>query len=44
MVDEMASLDKNEARYLLDFFAGRKPAGKKWLYKKKMNAKGKVEK
>eukprot|EP00253_Pinus_taeda_P021873 PITA_21873 len=44
MVDEMASLDKNEVWYQVEFPAGRKPIGRKWVFKKKMNAKGKVEK
>ena len=44
MVDEMTSLDKNEAWDLVDFLIGRKPIGRKWVFKKKMNAEGKVEK
>ena len=44
MVDEMASLDKNEAWDLLELSAGRKPIGIKWVFKKNMNEKGKVEK
>eukprot|EP00253_Pinus_taeda_P028473 PITA_28473 len=44
MVDEMASLHKNEAWDLVEFPAGRKPIGRKWVYKKKTNAEGKVEK
>eukprot|EP00253_Pinus_taeda_P003020 PITA_03020 len=40
----MASLHKNEARDLVEFPAGRKPIGKKWVFKKKTNAEGKVEK
>jgi hypothetical protein len=44
MVDEMASLDKNEAWDLVELLAGRKPIGRKWVFKKKMNAEGKVEK
>eukprot|EP00253_Pinus_taeda_P036231 PITA_36231 len=44
MVDEMASLHKNEAWDLVEFLAGRKPIGNKWVFKKKTNAKGKVEK
>ena len=43
MVDEMASLHKNEAWDLVEFLAGRKPIGNKWVFKKKTNAKGKVE-
>eukprot|EP00253_Pinus_taeda_P026167 PITA_26167 len=44
MVDEMTSLHKNEAWDLVDFPAGRKPIGSKWVCKKKTNAEGKVEK
>ena len=44
MDDEMASLHKNEAWDLVEFPAGRKPIGGKWVFKKKTNAEGKVEK
>ena len=44
MVDEMSSLHKNEAWDLVELFAGRKPIGRKWVFKKKMNVEGKVEK
>eukprot|EP00253_Pinus_taeda_P009803 PITA_09803 len=44
MVDEMASLHKNEAWDLVELPVGRKPIGSKWEFKKKTNAKGKVEK
>eukprot|EP00253_Pinus_taeda_P026867 PITA_26867 len=44
MVDEMASLRKNEAWDLVEFPAGRKPIGSKWVFKKKTNAEGKAEK
>eukprot|EP00253_Pinus_taeda_P023270 PITA_23270 len=44
MVDEMASLHKNEAWDLVELPAGRKPIGSKWVFKKKANAEGKVEK
>eukprot|EP00253_Pinus_taeda_P008703 PITA_08703 len=44
MVDEMTSLHKNEAWDLVEFPTGRKPIGKKWVFKKKTNAEGKVEK
>ena len=43
MVDEMASLHKNEAWDLVELPAGRKPIGSKWVFKKKTNAEGKVE-
>eukprot|EP00253_Pinus_taeda_P036334 PITA_36334 len=44
MVDEMASLNKNEASDSMEFPAGRKPIRSKWVFKKKTNAEGKVEK
>eukprot|EP00253_Pinus_taeda_P033574 PITA_33574 len=44
MVDEMAFLHKNEAWDLVEFLVGRKPISSKWVFKKKTNAKGKVEK
>jgi hypothetical protein len=44
MDEEMASLDKNEAWDLMDLSTGRKPIGSKWVFKKNLNAEGKVEK
>eukprot|EP00253_Pinus_taeda_P010412 PITA_10412 len=44
MVDEMASLHKNESWDLVELLVGRKPIGSKWVFKKKTNAEGKVEK
>jgi hypothetical protein len=44
MNEEMASLDKNEAWDLVELPTGRKPIGSKWVFKKKLNAEGKVEK
>jgi transposase InsO family protein len=44
MDEEMASFDKNEAWDLVEFPTGRKPIGDKWVFKKKLNAEGKVEK
>ena len=44
MDEEMDSLDKNEAWKLVQLPAGRKAVGSKWLFKKKLNAKGKVDK
>eukprot|EP00253_Pinus_taeda_P012446 PITA_12446 len=44
MVDEMASLHKNVAWDLVELPAGRKPIGSKWVFKKKTNSEGKVEK
>jgi len=35
MVDEMESLDKNEAWDLVEFPDGRKPIGKKWVFKRR---------
>eukprot|EP00253_Pinus_taeda_P024848 PITA_24848 len=44
MVDEMASLHKSEAWDLVELLARRKPIGSKWVFKKKTNVEGKVEK
>jgi hypothetical protein len=44
MVEEMAALDKNEAWDLVELSTGRNPIGNKWVFKKKLNAEGKVEK
>ena len=44
MVDEMESLHENEAWDLVELLAGRKPIRRKWVFKKKMNVEGKVEK
>jgi hypothetical protein len=44
MVEEMDALDKNEAWDIVELSAGRKSVGCKWLFKKKFNAQGKVEK
>eukprot|EP00253_Pinus_taeda_P014864 PITA_14864 len=44
MVDEMASLHKNEAWDLVELLAGRKPIGRKWVFKMNTNAEEKVEK
>eukprot|EP00253_Pinus_taeda_P016245 PITA_16245 len=44
MFEEMASLHKNEAWDLVEFPARRKPIGSKWVFKKKTNIEGKVEK
>jgi hypothetical protein len=44
MVEEMDALDKNEAWDIVELSAGRKFVGRKWLFKKKFNAEGKVEK
>jgi hypothetical protein len=44
MDEEMTSLDKNEAWDLVELPTGRKAIGNKWVFKKNMNAEGKVEK
>eukprot|EP00253_Pinus_taeda_P036673 PITA_36673 len=44
IVDEMASLHKNEAWDLVELPARRKPVHSKWVFKKKTNPEGKVEK
>ena len=44
MYEEMEALDKNEACDLVDFLTRRKPIGRKWVFKKKLNAEGKMEK
>eukprot|EP00253_Pinus_taeda_P033697 PITA_33697 len=44
MVDEMESLHKKEAWDLLELLARRKPIGRKWVFKKKTNAEGKLDK
>jgi hypothetical protein len=44
MDEEMTTLDKNEAWHLVEFSIGRNPIGNKWVFKKKLNAEGKVEK
>jgi hypothetical protein len=42
--EEMASLDKNESWDLVELPTGRNPISSKWVFKKKLNAEGKVEK
>jgi hypothetical protein len=44
MDEEMECLDKNESWDLLEFPTRRNHIGNKWVFKKKANAKGKVEK
>ena len=44
MVEEMEALDKNKAWDLVELPDGRKPIGSKWVFKKKLNVAGKVEK
>jgi hypothetical protein len=38
MVEEIASLDKNEAWDLVEFLAGINPIHRKCMFKKKLNA------
>ena len=44
MDEEMDSLDKNEVWKLVQLPGGRESIGSKWLFKKKLNAEGKVDK
>jgi hypothetical protein len=44
MDEEMVALDKNEAWDLMELSTGRNPIGNKWVFKKKLNAEGKVDK
>jgi hypothetical protein len=44
MVEEMTTLDNNEAWDLVELLTGRNPIGNKWVFKKKLIAEGKVEK
>jgi hypothetical protein len=44
MDEEMGALDKNEAWDLVDFSTGRNPIRSQWVFKKKLNVEGKVEK
>ena len=43
MVEEMDSLDKNEAWDLVELPNGRKNVSSKWVFKKKLNVVGKVK-
>jgi hypothetical protein len=44
MVEEMESFHKNETWDLVSFTSGRNYVDRKWVFKKKMNAVGQVEK
>ena len=44
MVEEMEALDKNETWDLVEFPTGRNPIGNKWVFKRKLNVEGKMEK
>ena len=43
MVEEMEALDKNEAWEMVELPDGRKHVGSKWVFKKKVNAVGKIK-
>jgi hypothetical protein len=40
----METLDNNEAWDVVELLVGRNPNGRKWVFNKKLNEKGKVEK
>ena len=42
--EEITTLDKIKARDLVELSARRNPIGNRWVFNKKLNAKGKVEK
>ena len=44
MVEEMDSLEKNEALDVVELSYGRKFVGRKWSFKNNLNEEGKVEK
>jgi hypothetical protein len=44
MIEEMAILKNNETWDLMEFLTKRKPISNKWVFKKKLNVEGKVEK
>jgi hypothetical protein len=44
MVEEMETLEKNQAWDLVELTTKRNPICNKWVFKKKLNAEGKVEK
>jgi hypothetical protein len=44
MVEEIDALDTNKAWDLVELMIGRKPIGRKWVFMKRLNAEGKVEK
>ena len=44
MVEEIDALDKNEAWDLVQLSTGRKFVGNKWLFKRKLNVKGEMDK
>jgi hypothetical protein len=44
MVEEIESLHNNETWYLVEIPSGRNPIGINWVFKKKMNTLGQIEK
>lgn len=44
IVEEISTLDKNEAWDIMELLARSKPIGNKWMFKKKLNVEGKIEK
>ena len=44
VVEEMDALDKNKTWDLVEFPTRRNSIGRKWVFKKKLNVEGKVEK
>ena len=44
MVEKMDFMDKNEAWKLVELSDGRKPISRKWMFKKDLIAKGKIQK
>ncbi|KAJ3686893.1 hypothetical protein LUZ61_016057 [Rhynchospora tenuis] len=43
MDEEIAAIEKNDTWKLVELQEGSQPIGVKWVYKKKMNAEGKIE-
>ncbi|KAJ3689816.1 hypothetical protein LUZ61_018980 [Rhynchospora tenuis] len=43
MDEEIAAIEKNDTWKLVELLEGCQPIGVKWVYKKKMNAEGKIE-
>ena len=44
MVEEMTSLDKSTVLYLVELLTGRNIIGRKWVFKNKLSAEGKMDK
>jgi Reverse transcriptase (RNA-dependent DNA polymerase) len=43
MGEEIRAIEKNKTWELVELLEGYQPIGVKWVYKKKMNAQGKIE-